>query len=86
MNPLTRMGPSSFPPPSMEDGEKDKYETSGKSTLPEDTEGYNFRTETSERLTGSFINKNIVNLSKRALNKAEISLLSKGLKFVPTPT
>lgn len=28
---------------------------------------------------------NILNLSKRLLNKAEISLLSKGLKFVPTP-
>ena len=38
----------------------------------------------SERLTGKFVSKNVVNLSKRKLNKAEISLLSKGLKFIPT--
>ena len=31
-----------------------------------------------------FVSKNVVNLSKRKLAKAEISLLSKGLKFVPT--
>ena len=37
------------------------------------------------RLRGVFISKNILNLSKRILNKAEISILSKGLKFVPTP-
>ena len=36
------------------------------------------------RLKGNFVRKNIVNLSKRNLNDAEISLLSKGLNFVPT--
>ena len=36
------------------------------------------------RLQGNFISKNIVNLSKRNLTDSEISLLSKGLNFVPT--
>ena len=36
------------------------------------------------RLKGNFVNKNVVNLSKRNLYDAEISLLSKGLNFVPT--
>ena len=36
------------------------------------------------RLKGNFVGKNVVNLSKRNLNDAEISLLSKGLNFVPT--
>ena len=38
------------------------------------------------RLRGSFVCENVVNLSKRALSKSEISLLSKGLKFIPTPS
>ena len=42
--------------------------------------------ECNERLTGEFVSKNVVNLSKRVLNSAEISLLSKGLKFIPTPS
>ena len=37
------------------------------------------------RLEGVFVNDNILNLSKRQLNNAEISILSKGLKFVTTP-
>ena len=36
------------------------------------------------KLKGSFVSKNVVNLSKRNLTYAEISLLSKGLNFVPT--
>ena len=36
------------------------------------------------RIRGKFVSKNVVNLSKQKLAKAEISLLSKGLKFVPT--
>ena len=38
-----------------------------------------------DRLEGNFVSKNVVNLSKRTLTQAEISLLSKGLKFIPTP-
>ena len=36
------------------------------------------------RLKGKFVSKNVVNLSKRKFSKSEISLLSKGLKFIPT--
>ena len=37
------------------------------------------------RLEGKFVSKNVINLSQRQLTKSEISLLSKGRKFVPTP-
>ena len=37
-----------------------------------------------ERLEGKFVNSNIINLSRRNLSEAEISLLSKGQKFLPT--
>ena len=37
------------------------------------------------RLKGFFVSENVVNLSNRKLSKAEVSLLSKGLKFCPTP-
>ena len=46
-------------------------------------EGYDFFT-LNGRIKGTFVSKNVVNLSKRKLTKAEVSLLSKGLKFVPT--
>ena len=36
------------------------------------------------RLEGKFVSQNVINLSRRNLSAAEISLLSKGLKFVPT--
>ena len=37
------------------------------------------------RYEGKFVNANIINLSSRHLPEDEISLLSKGCKFVPTP-
>ena len=37
-----------------------------------------------ERLEGKFVSSNVINLSRRNLSQAEICLLSKGLKFVPT--
>ena len=37
------------------------------------------------RYEGKFLSRNVINLSKRHLSKDEISLLSKGLKFIPTP-
>ena len=40
---------------------------------------------TTDRLTGKFVSQSVINLSKRELSKDEISLLSKGLKFCPTP-
>ena len=36
------------------------------------------------RLQGNFVSKNVVNLSRRNLTDSEISLLSKGLNFIPT--
>ena len=42
-------------------------------------------TNQDERLKGVYVSENVLNLSKRALTEAEVSLLSKGLKFVPTP-
>ena len=36
-------------------------------------------------LEGNFVSKNVINLLQRQLTKSEILLLSKGLKFVPTP-
>ena len=44
----------------------------------------NIATFTGERLKGKFVSDNVINLSRRSLSEAEISLLSKGLKFVPT--
>ena len=41
---------------------------------------------TDQRYIGKFVSDNVVNLSGRILSSAEISLLSKGLKFAPTPT
>ena len=36
------------------------------------------------RLEGKFVSKTVINLSRRKLSSAEIFLLSKGFKFVPT--
>ena len=35
-------------------------------------------------IEGKFVRKNVINLSRRNLSASKISLLSKGLKFVPT--
>ena len=37
-------------------------------------------------LVGRFVSGSVVNLSRRELSEEDISLLSKGLKFSPTPT
>ena len=36
------------------------------------------------RLGGKFVCKNVINLSRRSLSSSEISLLSKGLKYIPS--
>ena len=36
------------------------------------------------RLEGKFVSKSVINLSGRNLSSTEISLFSKGIKFVPT--
>ena len=38
------------------------------------------------RLKGRFVSRSVVNLSRRELSEEDVSLLSKGLKFSPTPT
>ena len=38
------------------------------------------------RLVGRFVSGSVVNLSRRELSEEDVSLLSKGLKFSPTPT
>ena len=45
----------------------------------------NSGTLVNERYKGKCVSPNAVNLSRRNLARNEISLLSKGLKFVPTP-
>ena len=47
-------------------------------------EGRNGVFTLNRRIKDKFISKDVVNLSKRKLTKAEISLLSKVLNFVPT--
>ena len=37
------------------------------------------------RLEGKFVSKNVISSWQRQLTKSEVLLLSKGLKFVPTP-
>ena len=37
------------------------------------------------RLTGVFVSGNVVNLSRKVLSEGEVKLLSRGLKFSPTP-
>ena len=37
------------------------------------------------KLDGKFVSKNVISSSQRQLTKSEVLLLSKGLKFVPTP-
>ena len=37
-----------------------------------------------KRLEEKFVRKNVITLSKRNLSQSQISLLSKGLKFVPS--
>ena len=53
----------------------------------EDTPSSNVRGDEAEmcdgQLKGKFVSKNVVNLSKRNLSENEISLLSKGLNFIP---
>ena len=45
----------------------------------------NSSTMRNNRYEGKFVSANVINLSSRHLSEDEISLLSKGLNFVPTP-
>ena len=47
-------------------------------------ESENVATFRGNRPEGKFVSKSVINLSRRNLSSAEISLLSKELKFAPT--
>ena len=55
------------------------------SSSEQDKGGNNISEVIDGLLKGKFVSPNVINLSTRILSKAEISLLSKGLKFIPTP-
>ena len=46
--------------------------------------GNNIASQAGVKSEGTFFSKNVINLSRRNLSASEISLLSEGLKFVPT--
>ena len=53
----------------------------GENNIAEDNIGENNIAEVIDgRIKGKFVSPNVINLSTRILSKAEISLLSKGLK------
>ena len=56
------------------------------SSSEQDKGGNNISEVIDGPLKGKFVSPNVINLSTRILSKAEISLLSKGLKFIPIPT
>ena len=63
-----------------------EQEASSIETLEANNSNNNMCENIDDRFKGKFVSENVINLSGRDLSKAEISLLSKGLKFVPTPT
>ena len=67
--------------------ERRREETPAHVAEPTNGELWNEReVEENGRPTGRFVSGNVVNLSRRELSAEDISLLSKGLKFSPTPT
>ena len=61
----------------MEDSSSDEVEK-----VPNESE--NVAMFRGNRLEGKFVSENVIIVSRRNLSSAEISLLTKGLKFVPT--
>ena len=70
---------------SFEESHDDTFKYSPNENEPNTKEVTNVGTLLDGRYQGKFVSPNVVNLSSRILNKAEVSLLSKGLQFVPTP-
>ena len=67
-------------------GLDDVYKGQGSSTdNTELLEAPDVRVNESGRLTGYWASDNVFNLSARVLSETEIKLLSRGLKFIPTP-
>ena len=82
---------ASSPNDSMEESQYVEEQDYSEST---NTEKQNYQNEpdykiaevtSNDRLKGFFVSENVVNLSNRKLSEAEVSLLSKGLKFCLTP-
>ena len=65
--------------------------TFGESTNQQDVPGnndeiqYEVKRDENGRIEGQFVDNKVINLSQRTLSQHEISVLSKGLKFVATP-
>ena len=70
---------------SFEESHDDTFKDSPNENEPNTKEVTNAATLLDGRYQGKFVSPNVVNLSSHILNKAEVSLLSKGLQFVPTP-
>ena len=70
---------------SFEESHDDTFKDSPNENEPNTKEVTNAATLLDGRYQGKFVSPNVVNLSSRILNKAEVSLLSKGLQFIPTP-
>ena len=69
----------------FEESHDDTFKDSPNENEPNTKEVTNAATLLDGRYQGKFVSPNVANLSSRILNKAEVSLLSKGLQFVPTP-
>ena len=82
---------ASSPNDSMEESECVEEQDYSESTNTEEQNSQNdpdykiAEVKSNGSLKGFFVSENVVNLSNRKLIEAEVSLLSKGLKFCPTP-
>ena len=81
---------ASSPNDSMEESQRVEEQDYSESTNTEEQNSQNepdhkiAEVTSNGRLKGFFMSENVVNLSNRKLSKAEVSLLSYGLKFCPT--
>ena len=71
-------------PPDLMERSRTHGETSSQEEEVSNVE-FPFDLDDNGRICGRFENDKVINLSKRALSEAEVSVLSKGLKFVSTP-
>ena len=82
---------ASSPNDSMEESQYVEEQDYSESTNTEEQNSQNLpdykiaEVTSNGRLKGFLVSENVANISNRKLSKAEVSLLSKGLKFCPTP-
>ena len=75
-------------PPGIEErGSRTFGESTNQQYVPgnNDEIQYEVKRDENGRIEGQFVNKKVIHLSQRTLSQHEISVLSKGLKFVATP-